>query len=203
MRTSRKPSRKEPFPSFGSVAEAEAYSDHKGDAYYAICYHLEGKLNVSRQREQHNPLPLLLALPPSPVSEGLVTQLERSVWGCHYLLRCLNDPREAVERDGELTEAMVNDFKKWMRQQGWDMGRKLDQFHAWRVANPEQLQPESLRARHRDEVLKYLDRKIRDGEFLKGLRAEREEAEEQARQAAAVLPSEATLDKILRYETAL
>jgi CRISPR/Cas system-associated endonuclease Cas1 len=51
--------------------------------------------------------------------------------------------------------------------------------------------------------LKYLDRKIRDREFLKGLREEREDAEEQAQQAAAVLPSEATLDKILRYEAAL
>ena len=34
-------------------------------------------------------------------------------------------------------------------------------------------------------------------------RKEREDAEEQSRQAAAVLPSEATLDKILRYEAAL
>jgi hypothetical protein len=155
------------------------------------------------QREKHNPLPLLLALPPNPVSDGLVTKLEQSVWGCSYLLHCLNDVRKAVERDGELTEAALNDFKRCLREQARDYGDKLTQFRAWLVANPEKLEPEALRARHKEEVLKYLDRKIRDREFLKGLREEREDAEEQAQQAAAVLPSEATLDKILRYEAAL
>ena len=43
---SEKPSRKHPFPSFASLAEAEAYSDKTGDTYFEICYHLEGKLNV-------------------------------------------------------------------------------------------------------------------------------------------------------------
>jgi len=37
------------FPTFASLAEAEAYSDKTGDAYYEICYHLEGNLNLSRQ----------------------------------------------------------------------------------------------------------------------------------------------------------
>lgn len=34
-----------PFPTFGSLEEAEAYSEKAGDAYYEICYHLEGALN--------------------------------------------------------------------------------------------------------------------------------------------------------------
>lgn len=37
------------FPTFASQAEAEAYSDKTGDAYFEICYHLEGRLNLSRQ----------------------------------------------------------------------------------------------------------------------------------------------------------
>jgi hypothetical protein len=53
------------------------------------------------------------------------------------------------------------------------------------------------------EVLKYLDQKIHALEYWMERRKERENAEGQARQAAAELPSEATLDKILRYETAL
>ena len=40
------PSNQQPFPTFGSLAEAEAYSDKKGDAYFEICYHLEGNLNL-------------------------------------------------------------------------------------------------------------------------------------------------------------
>ncbi len=37
------------FPIFASLAEAEAYSEKTGDAYYEICYHLEGNINLSRQ----------------------------------------------------------------------------------------------------------------------------------------------------------
>ena len=46
MGTSKKPDNKQPFPTFGSLAEAEAYSDETGDAYFEICYHLEGNLNL-------------------------------------------------------------------------------------------------------------------------------------------------------------
>ena len=48
MSTSEKSSRKQPFPTFASLAEAEAYSDKIGDAYFEICYHLEGNLNLCR-----------------------------------------------------------------------------------------------------------------------------------------------------------
>ena len=34
------------FPTFASLTEAEAYSDKVGDAYFEICYHLEGNMNL-------------------------------------------------------------------------------------------------------------------------------------------------------------
>lgn len=37
---------KDSFPTFASLAEAEAYSDKTGDAYFEICYCLEGNLNL-------------------------------------------------------------------------------------------------------------------------------------------------------------
>lgn len=40
------PKEKQPFPTFASQAEVEAYSDETGDAYYEICYWLEGNLNL-------------------------------------------------------------------------------------------------------------------------------------------------------------
>lgn len=46
MSASGAPNPPGPFPTFGSLAEAEAYSDKVGDAYYEICYHLEGDLNL-------------------------------------------------------------------------------------------------------------------------------------------------------------
>ena len=141
-------------------------------------------LNVDEgwwRRENDNPLPLLLALPPLPGTEWLVTKLERSAGGCHYLIYCLNEVRQAVERDGELTEAVLTDFQKWLRDQAHDLGDKLQQFRAWLVTNPEKLEPEALRVRHKEEVLKYLARNIRHLEFLLERREQREDAEEAAR----------------------
>jgi hypothetical protein len=155
------------------------------------------------KRENHNPLRMILNMPQTPFSDPLVTQLERSVWGCHYLHHCLRSVREDVERDGELTESALKDFKWGLRDQPDATVKKLEQFRAWLSANPENLEPEALRIRHKEEVLKYLDRQIRDMGFCMDRREEREDAEEQARQAAAVLPSTEVLEKILRYETAL
>jgi hypothetical protein len=155
------------------------------------------------QREKHNPLPLLLAMPHVPGMEALVTKLEQSAWGCRYLIYCLRDVREGVERDGELTEAALKDFKLSLRDQPDSTVKKLEQFRAWFLANPEKLEPEALRTRHKEEVLKYLNQQISQIGYCEDQREEREDAEERARQSAAVLPSADVLEKILRYETAL
>ena|ERR1035437_2615028 len=69
--------------------------------------------------------------------------------------------------------------------------------------NPDGLAPEALKAKHQHAVLEYLERQLRDNEFFRGMLEEREEKEEEAREAASVLPSSDVLDKILRYETTL
>lgn len=155
------------------------------------------------RRENHNPLRMILNMPQTPLSEPLATQLERSVWGCRYLHHCLRDAREDVERDGELTEAALKDFKWGLRDQQDATVKKLEEFRAWLVSNPENLEPEALRTRHKTGVLKYLDKRIRDIEFWIDRLEERENAEERARQSAEVLPLAEVLEKILRYETAL
>ena len=163
-------------------------------------------LNVdggSWTRENKNPLPMILNFPQTLFSDPVVTQLERSVLGCHYLVYCLREMRGGVERDGELTEAGLKDFKGALRDKPDPMVRTLEEFRTWLAANPEKLEPALLRARHKEEVLKFLDQKIRDLEFWEDRRKEREKVEEQARQSAAVLPSAEVLEKILRYETAL
>jgi len=155
------------------------------------------------KRENHNPLRMILNMPQTPFSDPLVTQLERSMLGCHYLHHCLRAARDDVEQDGELSESALKDYKWGLRDQPDPTVKKLDQFRAWLVENPEKLEPEALRARHKEEVLKYLDRQISQIGFCMDRREEREDAEERARQSAAVLPSADVLEKILRYETAL
>jgi hypothetical protein len=155
------------------------------------------------RRENHNPLTLLLAFPAFPGTEGLVTKLGESVWGCRYLQYCLDQLRQMVEREGELTAALLKDFNDSLRDQPADMGKKLAQFQAWRMANPEKLEPEALRTRHKEQVLKYLSQKLQEIDYQSERHEQREGAEERARQSAAVLPSPEVLDKILRYEAAL
>jgi hypothetical protein len=156
------------------------------------------------QREKHNPLMDTLAFPQLCGTEGLVRKLQQSVWGCRYLIHCLSNLRFEVERDGELTEAALKQFTEQnLRGQPENLGEKLEQIRIWTAANPEKLEPEALRTRHKEKVLKCLNPEIRDAEYWLERNEKREHAEEQARQSAAVLPSAEILEKILRYETAL
>src|SRR6185437_15035857 len=143
------------------------------------------------RRARHNPLPIILNMPRSLFSDALTSQLEHSALGCHYLAYGLRKVRADVEQAGELTEPALNDLKSSLRDQPDPFITRLEKFRAELAANPDQLEPEVLRARHRAEVLKFLDRKIRDQEFLETEREEREHAEERSRRTAAVLPSEA------------
>ena len=59
------------------------------------------------------------------------------------------------------------------------------------------------KATQRDQILKTIDEMLRRHEWEQRDAFAREDAQESARQAAAVLPSADTLDKILRYETTL
>jgi hypothetical protein len=154
-------------------------------------------------REKNNPLRMILNMPQMPFSDPLVTQLKNSVWGCKYLRHCLNSVHQSVEQNQELTEVALKDFKTALRDQPDAMVKKMDELRAWFVTNPEKLEQEALRTRHKEEVLKFLNRKISDIDYWMDRREQRENAEEQARQSAAMLPSAETLDKILRYETAL
>ncbi|MGO8698092.1 MAG: hypothetical protein ACLQVY_10280 [Limisphaerales bacterium] len=74
MKASNKPDDKQPFPTFASLAEAEAYSDKTGDAYFEICYHLEGKLNLCL-----NAIHDLYANAPSTKRQKMQTGLVREI----------------------------------------------------------------------------------------------------------------------------
>ena len=83
------------------------------------------------------------------------------------------------------------------------LSNKLQKFRTWLVSNSEKLETEALRGRHKEQVLKYLDRKIRELGHVQARCEKREDSEEEAKQAAAVLPSAEVLEKIQRYETKL
>jgi hypothetical protein len=163
-------------------------------------------LNVDRgawSRNSRASLRLALGLPTTPFGESLVQRLEKSTLGVHYLIHCLQEVRGAVAREGELSEAILADYKKSLRGEPDATMPKLEALRTRFLANAEGLAPEVARQRHCEEAAGFLDRQIRLREFqLHGLQAH-ETAVEASQQSADVLPSAETLDKILRYETTL
>ncbi len=155
------------------------------------------------RRENHSPVESQMLIPPGLLMEPLAERLQRSVDGCRYLLGCLRCVRRSVERDGELTAATVKEFEAALREDAGHLGSGLRWHLDRRSANPDGLAPEPFQARHREEVFRRLDCEQEDLELLEAQHAKREDAEERAQQAAALLPAAAKLDKILRYETAL
>ncbi len=155
------------------------------------------------EREKSDPLLSLLLTSGTVFARSFTLQLMQTVAGCHYLINCLKKVREGVERDGELTDGVLNDFRSNMRGGKDLLVQKLEGFRAWLTGNPENLEPETLRARHKEEVLMFVGRKMRMAQMKLEECEKRETAHERAQQTASLLPKAPVLERILRYETAL
>ncbi|MGP8199914.1 MAG: hypothetical protein ACLQU4_10470 [Limisphaerales bacterium] len=133
------------------------------------------------------------------ISDDPVSALEDSAMGVSILERWVRDLRQRVEREGELTEAAI-------KSAFGERTTYLKEFEKLRL-RLSQISNGSDEATRREEnkkeALKYIDHELMMLHWRKDSREKREAAEEEARQAAAVLPSMDVLEKILRYETKL
>jgi hypothetical protein len=123
--------------------------------------------------------------------------------GNRLLAGWLREVREGVEKEGELTEAAVQKLVQSFGGKPNSLTRELEELRLKLQENPAGLDAAALRERNKKETLAFLDRKLRMLEWQRAECEEREDCEEEAHQAAAVLPSAEVLDKILRCETAL
>ena len=113
----------------------------------------------------------------------------------------LREIRQAVERDGELTEAEIARLKFGGKPNS--LSHDLERLRLRLLENPEDLDPAGLRARQKAEALAHLDRELQTVGRQMNVCEEREEHNQQTALAASMLPSMSVLDKILRYQTAL
>ncbi|HEU6449663.1 MAG TPA: hypothetical protein VFV23_14620 [Verrucomicrobiae bacterium] len=155
------------------------------------------------QRQNRDSLRRILDFPETIFSEPLFEQLQRTRMGCSYLVHCFSDLRKSVEEQGELSETALNRFKLWLRNRFDPSIRRLEEFRLCLQNNPEKLEPEALLARHKEEVLKFIDTQIHQIGYRMDTCEDREQDEEEARQSADLLPPGEKLDRILRYETSL
>jgi hypothetical protein len=131
-----------------------------------------------------------------------VPAMEESSLGNALLRGWLCEVREAVEAEGTLTEAAVQKLGAHFNGQPSSLVAELEAFRR-KVEAPSDHPDAALRERQKSETLEFLERKIGGFRIWEERRAEEEESENDARDAAAVLPAAETLDKILRYETKL
>jgi hypothetical protein len=136
----------------------------------------------------------------SPLND-VAYEMEAFAGGLCYLKQVLRQVRAAVEKDGELTDAALQETHYAGKANS--LTNRLAALRSVPVAGTHGLDEAAVKVKRRDQVLRAIDRMLEQYDWQKQRCSDREEAEESARQAAAVLPSADTLDKILRYETTL
>ncbi len=128
-------------------------------------------------------------------------KMGESAFGNHCIYDHLERVRKSVEKEGQLTEeavkfAMISgkpDSLTW----------ELERFRVKLQLNPEGLEETAFRAKQKEKALAYINEKMRHISWEVDRCEKREDMEEQARQAANVLPSADTLEKLRRYEISL
>jgi hypothetical protein len=131
--------------------------------------------------------------------ENPVSKLEKSAIGNAVLMDWLYEVHTRVKQEGELTEAAIQGLLKEFGAKPNRMTEDLERLRSHLKQNPEGLEPSALR----EQTLTAIDRRLETLELRKADCENREKMEEEARQAADVLPSTGELEIILRYETKL
>jgi hypothetical protein len=130
----------------------------------------------------------------------VVLAMEESALGNSILAGWLREVRTRVEQDGELTEASI---KIPFHGKPNRLSKDLEALRQRLSQNSKGTDAAARREENKAQALEYIDRELQSLDWNKHDCEQREAAEEEARQAAAVLPSSEVLDKIIRYDTML
>jgi len=127
--------------------------------------------------------------------------MRNSALGNRLMENQLREVRKAVETEGELTEATLQEVK--YHGEPYSLTEKLRGWRLEAQQNPEGLALDELRVKQKERLIAKLNHEISLIHWRKDHCEEREAEEEKARQAAARLPAVEVLEKIQRYETKL
>jgi hypothetical protein len=128
-------------------------------------------------------------------------KMRESALGNRVLYYQLQAARDSVEKEGQLTEAAIQSVI--FHGKPYSLTRELEKLRSQLEQTPEGLDEPALRAKQKEQALSYIDKQLRTISWEVDRCEKREDLEEEAHQAADILPSAKTLDKLLRYETAL
>ena len=102
-------------------------------------------------------------------------------------------------KEGEISESSLKALTDGLAGKPGSLIRDIERFRLQLIQNQECLETSALKQR----TLAFIDRQTESVSLRKSKCEEREKMEEEARQAADVLPSASTLDKLIRYEMCL
>jgi hypothetical protein len=128
-------------------------------------------------------------------------KMRESAFGNSFLYHQLQGVRDSVEKEGELTEAAVQAVM--YKGKPFSLTNELERFRLQLQENPHGLDAIALQAKQKEETLAFINMKLRMVSRDADKCELRERTDEESRQSADVLPSAATLEKLLRYESAL
>jgi len=126
--------------------------------------------------------------------------MQESAVGNGTIIRWLEAVYKRVEQEGQLTEESVNIPCPGRENK---LSKILEDIRLKAVVRRDGASDEEHREEVKSLTLDLIDELIEHYEGKREACKQRERVEEEARQAAAVLPAEATLGKIMRYESAL
>jgi len=130
---------------------------------------------------------------------GAEDKLKNSSFGNSYLESLLENLRASVMKEGEISESALKALAAGLAGKPSGLTREVERFRSKLKQNSEGLETSALK----EQTLAFIDGQMESVSLRKSKCEEREQMEEEAHQAADVLPSADTLDKLLRYETAL
>jgi hypothetical protein len=129
-----------------------------------------------------------------------ICHMKDSAMGNSLLAGWLREVRARVDQEGELSEAAI---KIPCHGKPNILSVELEKLRLRLSKNLNGTDEAARREENKKRALSYIDRELATLQWRKDRCEKREAAEEEARQAAAVLPSPEVLDKIMRYETTL
>ena len=158
-------------------------------------------LNVDNQqwrREKREPFGLSFWISCS-LTGGADSKLQNSYFRNLYLRSCMETLLASVQKEGEITEAALKDLVDSLGGKPNSFTASFEKFRSQMRQNQEGLQPSVLKER----TVAHIQEKIRSISWVLEKCQKCEQMEEEAQQAADILPSAETLEKLRRYETSL
>ncbi|HZM05708.1 MAG TPA: hypothetical protein VFC44_22135 [Candidatus Saccharimonadales bacterium] len=119
--------------------------------------------------------------------------------GCSILAGWVNNLRNQIDQEGELTEASI----KSAFGNSPVYSEKFEKLRLRLLERNKDAEPHRRREENKKEALDFIDRELNNLQWQRKRQSKQEEAQREARRATEVLPAMPVIEKIFRYETKL